>query len=181
MEGMKLARVDIQGIKSTLSKMDWLARYSVDRNWLTGKITLSITEKIGVAKAGAADGSIVYFDQDGQLFKPVSATQLAAMNNLPLVQSQGNSREDLAEVAKLLQQLPTEISGFLSNLSGISVAKSGYISMKTMSGNRSIEIIWGRADSIPQKSKVLMALMDLPENSTATKFDLSLPDSPIVS
>ena len=181
MAGMKLARVDMQGIKSTLSNMDWLGKYAVDRNWFSGKITLVITEKTGIAKAVAADGSIVYFDKDGQLFKPVSATQIAVMNNLPMVESQSNSREDLAEVAKLLQQMPTEISDFLSNLTGISVAKSGYISMKTKSADRSIEIIWGRSDSIAQKSKVLKALLDLPENKAATKFDLSLPDSPIVS
>ena len=179
--GMKLARVDIRGIKSTLSDMDWLANYSVSRNWFSGKISLSVKEKTGIAKAIDAGGSILYFDKDGQIFKPISAIQLGAMNNLPLVQTQSNSKSDLAEVAKLLQLLPTGLADLLANLNGISVAKSGFISMGTKSGGRSIEIIWGRADAIAQKSKVLLALLDLPENKTATKFDLSLPDSPIVS
>ena len=179
--GMKLARVDIRGIKSTLSNMDWLANYSVSRNWFSGKISLLVEEKTGIAKAVAAGGSILYFDKDGQLFKPISANQLGAMNNLPLVQSQSNSKSDLAEVAKLLQQIPSDLTNLLSNLNGISVGKSGFISMSTKSGDRIIEIIWGRADAIAQKSKVLVALLDLPENNAATKFDLSLPDSPIVS
>ena len=179
--GMKLARVDIRGIKSTLSQMDWLANYSVNRNWFTGKLSLSIEEKTGIAKARDSAGSIVYFDKDGQLFKPVSAIQIAAMNNLPLVQSQSNSKSDLAEVAKLLQAIPADLTDLLNNLNGISVGKSGFISMSTKSGARSIEIIWGRADAIAQKSKVLTALLVLPENKAASKFDLSLPDSPIVS
>lgn len=179
--GMKLARVDIRGIKSTLSNMDWLANYSVSRNWFSGKITLAVEEKTGIAKAADTEGSILYFDKEGQLFKPVSAIQLSVMNNLPLVQTQSNSKSDLAEVAKLLQSLPAELADFLSNLNGISVAKSGFINMATKRGERSIEIVWGRADDLAQKSKVLLALLDLPENNAATKFDISLPDAPIVS
>jgi hypothetical protein len=53
--------------------------------------------------------------------------------------------------------------------------------MRTQIAGRDVEIIWGRADSIGQKSKVLLALVDLPENKMANKFDLSIPDSPIVS
>ena len=179
--GMQLARVDIRGIKSTLSNMDWLGNYSVSRNWFSRKISLTVEEKTGIAKAIDTGGSILYFDKEGQLFKPISAIQLGAMNNLPLVQTQSNAKSDLAEVAKLLQLLPADLTDLVSNLNGISVANSGFISMGTKSGGRSIEIIWGRADAIAQKSKVLLALLDLPENKAATKFDLSLPDSPIVS
>jgi hypothetical protein len=47
---------------------------------------------------------------------------------------------------------------------------------------RNVEIIWGQAGcAIGQKSKVLQALVALPENKSANKFDLSIPDSPIVS
>lgn len=179
--GMKLARVDLRGIKSTLAEMDWLANYSVSRNWLTGKISLSIEEKTGIAKAIAPDGSIRYFDQNGQLFKPTSAIQLASATKLPLVESQNKSAENLVQVAKLLKEIPSDLTDLVSRLNGISVGSSGYINMRTQIAGRDVEIIWGRADSIGQKSKVLLALVDLPENKMANKFDLSIPDSPIVS
>lgn len=179
--GMKLARVDLRGIKSTLADMDWLAKYSVSRNWLTGKISLSIEEKTGFAKAIATDGTKLYFDLNGQLFKPVSAVQLASETGLPLVDSQNKSAENLVQVAKLLKEIPPQLTELVSKLNGISVGNSGYINMRTQIAGRNVEIIWGRADAVGQKSKVLLALMDLPENKAASKFDLSIPDAPIVS
>ena len=179
--GMKLARVDLRGIKSSLAKMQWLEKYSVNRNWITGTITLAVEEKIGIAKATAADGSTLYFDLNGHLFKPVSAIQLASAAKLPLVDSQNRSTENLQQVAKLLKEIPAQLTDLLTNLNGISVSPSGFINMRTQIDGRSIEIIWGRADAIGQKSKVLQALEALPENKLAIKFDLSIPDSPIVS
>jgi len=179
--GMKLARVDIRGIKSTVSKMQWLEKYSVGRNWITGTIKVAVEEKIGIAKATATDGSILFFDFNGHLFKPVSAMQIASAAKLPLVDSQNRSTENLQQVAKLLKEMPTELADLLTNLNGISVGTSGFINMRTQIDGRGVEIIWGRADSIGQKSKVLQALVALPENKSASKFDLSIPDSPIVS
>jgi len=179
--GMKLARVDLRGIKSTLADMDWLAKYSVSRNWVTGKITLSIEEKAGIAKAIATDGTKLYFDLNGQLFKPVSAVQVASESKLPLVDSQNKSTENLVQVAKLLKEIPPELTDLVSKLNGISLGNSGFINMSTQIEGRNVEIIWGRADAVGQKSKVLLALMDLPENKAVSKYDLSIPDAPIVS
>jgi cell division septal protein FtsQ len=179
--GMKLARIDLRGIKSTLADMDWLAKYSVSRNWVTGKITLSIEEKTGIAKAIATDGTTLYFDLNGQLFKPVSTVQVASETRLPLVDSQNKSAENLVQVAKLLKEIPPQLTELVSKLNGISVGNSGYINMRTQIAGRNVEIIWGRADAVGQKSKVLLALIDLPENKVASKFDLSIPDAPIVS
>lgn len=179
--GMKLARVDLRGIKSTLADMDWLAKFSVSRNWVTGKISLTIEEKNGIAKAISTDGTKLYFDLNGQLFKPVSAVQVASETRLPLVDSQNKSTENLVQVAKLLKEIPPELSELVSKLNGISVGNSGYINMRTQIEGRNVEIIWGKADAVGQKSKVLLALMDLPENKAASKFDLSIPDAPIVS
>lgn len=178
---MKLARVDLRAIKATLADLDWLASSSVSRNWLTGEISIVIAEKAGIAKAIAADGTKLYFDLNGQLFKPVSAVQLAAESNLPLVDSQNKSTENLIQVAKLLKEMPAELTELVSNLNGISVGKSGFIDMKTQIAGRAVEINWGRADAVGQKAKVLMALIVLPENKMAVKFDLSIPDAPIVS
>lgn len=179
--GMRLARVDVRGIKSTLSNLDWLDSYSVARNWFSGKVELTVIEKTGVAKALSQNGSTLYFDEKGELFKPVSKIQLAQQEKLALVDSEGRASEDLLGVAKLLKALPTELEFLLSNLKGISVGKSGYLNMRTQIDGRDVKINWGKADLIDQKSQVLMALLELPENKAARNFDLSIPDSPIAS
>lgn len=180
-DGMRLARVDLRGIKSTLSELDWLDSYSVERDWLAGRIQIIVVEKLGVAKALTENGSILYFDANGELFKPVSKAQISTYNKLALVTSEGQSSEDLAQVAKLLQGLPKNLEFLLAGLKGISVGKSGYLTLMTKIGGRDVQINWGKADFLDQKSLVLNALLELPENKTATKFDLSIPESPIAS
>ena len=179
--GMRLARVDLRGIKSTLSELDWLDSYSVERNWLAGDVQLAVTEKIGVAKALTQDGSTMYFDENGELFKPVSRIQLSTDNKLALVTSENRSSQELAGVADLLRGLPVNLEFLLNDLKGISVSKSGYLIMMTKIKGRDVQINWGKPDAIVQKSQVLSALLELPENKVASKFDLSIPDSPIAS
>ena len=95
--------------------------------------------------------------------------------------SVGGSSEDLLGVAQLLKAFPEDLAYLLGNLTGISVGKSGYINMRTQIDGRGVQINWGKADLIDKKSRVLIALLDLPENKAARNFDLSIPDSPIVS
>lgn len=179
--GMRLARVDLRGIKSTLSEMDWLDSYSVDRNWLSGEIQLKVVEKVGVAKALSETGATLYFDANGVLFKPISRVQISTSSRLALVSTESRSRADLAGVATLLQGLPKNLEFLLTELKRISVGKSGYLTMITKVDGRDVQINWGKADSLEQKFQVLSALLELPENKAATKFDLSIPDSPIAS
>ena len=179
--GMRLARVDLRGIKSTLSEMDWLDSYSVDRNWLSGQIQLKVVEKVGVAKALSETGATLYFDADGVLFKPISRVQISTSSQLALVSTESRSRADLAGVATLMQGLPKNLEFLLTELKSISVGKSGYLTMITKVEGRDVQINWGKADSLEQKFQVLSALLELPENKAATKFDLSIPDSPIAS
>lgn len=179
--GMRLARVDLRGIKSTLSNLDWLQDYAVDRNWISGKIEITVSERIGVAKTQGENGATLYFDEKGELFRPISKMQLAKAPKLALVDSVGGSSEDLLGVAQLLKAFPEDLAYLLGNLTGISVGKSGYINMRTQIYGRGVQINWGKADLIDKKSRVLIALLDLPENKAARNFDLSIPDSPIVS
>lgn len=179
--GMRLARVDLRGIKSTLSEMDWLDSYSVDRNWLSGEIQLKVVEKVGVAKALSETGATLYFDANGVLFKPISRVQISTSSQLALVSTESRSRADLVGVATLMQGLPKNLEFLLTELKSISVGKSGYLTMITKVEGRDVQINWGKADSLEQKFQVLSALLELPENKAATKFDLSIPDSPIAS
>jgi cell division septal protein FtsQ len=179
--GMKLARVDVRGINRSLSEMKWLDTYSIKRSWISRDISIAVIEKTAVAKAKGANSQLLYFDKNGEIFKPISAKQIALQSTLPLVISDKNEEADLAEVALLLAMLPDGFNELLAGLDGISIGKSGFIVMKSAINGKSVRINWGRADHVAQKIKVLQALVKLPENKAASNFDLSLPTSPIVS
>ena len=178
---MKLARVDLRAIERVCSDLEWLASANVKRNWLNRSISIEVVEKIAVAKAISSSNEIVNFDNQGKIFAPTSAIQLAQSLKLPLVTSKSNDQNQLSAAAKFLQDLPDESLPLIDDLIGISIADSGFIIMQTKVANREVVVNWGEPAEIPQKSRVLQALIDLPENKKAKRFDLSLPDSPVVS
>jgi cell division septal protein FtsQ len=178
---MKLARVDLRAIERVSGNLEWLASADVKRSWLDRSISIEVVEKIAVAKAINSSNEIVNFDNQGKLFAPTSAIQLAQSLKLPLVTSKSNDQNQLSAAAKFLQDLPDESLPLINDLIGISIADSGFIIMQTKVANREVVINWGAPSEIPQKSRVLQALIDLPENKKAKRFDLSLPDSPVAS
>jgi cell division septal protein FtsQ len=178
---MKLARVDLRAIERVSGNLEWLASADVKRSWLNRSISIEVVEKIAVAKAINSSSEIVNFDNQGKIFAPTSAIQLTQSLKLPLVTSKSNDQNQLSAAAKFLQDLPDESLPLIDNLIGISIADSGFIIMQTKVANREVVINWGPPSEIPQKSRVLQALIDLPENKKAKRFDLSLPDSPVVS
>lgn len=178
---MKLARADVRAIERVIGDLEWLATVDVKRNWLNRSITVEVSEKIAVAKGVDAAFKVINFDSQGELFAPTSPEQLMQSTKLPLVISMTNDQDQLSAVAKFLQLLPEESKPLIDELIGISIGDLGFISMRTKVANREVIINWGTPSEIPQKSKVLQALLDLPENKKAKKFDLSLPDSPVAS
>ena len=178
---MKLARVDLRAIERVCGDLEWLASADVKRSWLNRSISIEVVEKIAVAKAINSGNEIVNFDNQGKHFAPTSAIQLAQSLKLPLVTSKSNDQNQLLTAAKFLQDLPDESLPLIDDLIGISIADSGFIIMQTKIANRDVVINWGEPFEIPQKSRVLQGLIDLPENKKAKRFDLSLPDSPVAS
>ena len=100
---------------------------------------------------------------------------------MPSVTSQSPSNGDLTSIAALLEQIPADLRYLLSDLESISITKSSFILMDTRHNSSTLRINWGGATDIGQKSKVLAALLKLPENKGIKQVDLSQPDSPIVS
>jgi hypothetical protein len=178
---MKLARVDLRAIERVSGNLEWLASADAKRSWLDRSISIEVVEKIAVAKAINSSNQIVNFDNQGKIFTPTSVIQLAQSLRLPLVTSKSNDQNQLLTAAKFLQDLPDESLPLIDDLIGISIADSGFIIMQTKIANREVVINWGEPAEIPQKSRVLQALIDLPENKKAKRFDLSLPDSPVAS
>jgi cell division septal protein FtsQ len=179
--GSKLARVDTRAIKNTIAQLDWISQANISRNWFSKKISIEVVERIAVAKAINSQGSMINFDSTGTVFSPTSSTQLSMQNSLPQVSLQGGDKEELASVALLLEEIPSELSYLVTNLESISVSTSGYIQMKTRINKTGVQINWGRAEEVKQKCSVLVALLDLPENQGLKQVDLSQPNAPIVS
>ena len=179
--GDQLARVDVRSIKRTINKLDWISDSDVSRNWFDKKLSIVVQERVAIAKTISAQNLSLNFDSKGFIFTPTSPKQLVAQSALPSVTSQSPSNGDLTSIAALLEQIPADLRYLLSDLESISITKSSFILMDTRHNSSTLRINWGGATDIGQKSKVLAALLKLPENKGIKQVDLSQPDSPIVS
>jgi cell division septal protein FtsQ len=179
--GDQLARVDVRSIKKTLGQLDWISNSDVSRNWFDKKLSIVVQERVAIAKTISAQNLSLNFDSKGFIFTPTSQKQLVAQSALPSVTSQSPSNGDLTSIAALLEQIPADLRYLLSDLESISITKSSFILMDTRHNSSTLRINWGGATDIGQKSKVLAALLKLPENKGIKQVDLSQPDSPIVS
>lgn len=177
----QLARVDTRSIKRTLDQLDWILNSEVSRNWLRKEISILVEERVAIAKLVNTPNVLINFDSDGSTFVPTSPAQLEKQMELPLVLIQEGSEQDLLSVANLLKNFPEDLRYLLEELGSISVSKSGQIFMDTRFKQSALRINWGESSEIAQKSKVLSALLLLPEKKAFKQIDLSQPDSPIVS
>jgi cell division protein FtsQ len=179
--GSKLARIETRAIKRSIGMLEWIDEVNVSRDWFDKSINVSVREKKAVAKAITTKNGLINFDVSGEIFKPISASQQSIQERLPLVITEGNDSAQLASVASLLAQMPTQMSDLILNLKSISVANSGYIQMETKVNESPLRIDWGLVSDIDLKIEVLNALLKLPENKRIKRVDLSQPELPIVS
>lgn len=179
--GSKLARIETRAIKRSIGMLEWIDEVNVSRDWFDKSINVSVREKKAVAKAITSKNGLINFDVSGEIFKPVSASQQSIQERLPLVITEGNDSAQLASVASLLAQMPTQMADLILNLKSISVANSGYIQMETKVNELPLRIDWGHVSDIDLKIEVLNALLKLPENKRIKRIDLSQPELPIVS
>ena len=179
--GSKLARIETRAIKRSIGMLEWIDEVNVSRDWFDKSINISVREKKAVAKAITTKNGLINFDASGEIFKPISASQQSIQERLPLVITEGNDSAQLASVASLLAQMPTQMADLILNLKSISVANSGYIQMETKVNELPLRIDWGLVSDIDLKIEVLNALLKLPENKRIKRVDLSQPELPIVS
>jgi cell division protein FtsQ len=179
--GSKLARIETRAIKRSIGMLEWIDEVNVSRDWFGKSINVSVREKKAVAKAITTKNGLINFDVSGEIFKPISASQQSIQERLPLVITEGNDSAQLASVASLLAQMPTQMADLILNLKSISVANSGYIQMETKVNELPLRIDWGLVSDIDLKIEVLNALLKLPENKRIKRIDLSQPELPIVS
>ena len=164
--GEKLARVEPRAVAAIYENYDFIRDAKVSRNWLTGKVTITITARTPIA---------IYnnqaIDELGKAFVikgPVPAS-------LPTIQA---ATADAAIAAvDFYSALPQEIK---SGMTVLKVRSTGAYVLEVNVGDRIIEVRWGVPTDNALKAKVYKALLAESENAKIKRMDLSAPHAPIV-
>ena len=164
--GEKLARVEPRAVASTYENFAFVQDAQVSRNWISGKVTISITTRTPVAifNNQAIDDSGKAFVVKGDL--PAALPQIQASNV-----------EIAVTAVEFMTSLPDEIR---SNLKILKVRSTGAYVMDVDVEGRKVEVRWGFATDNELKAKVYKALLAQPENAKLKRMDLSAPHAPIV-
>ena len=164
--GEKLARVEPRAVAATYEKFAFVKDAQVSRNWISGKVTISITSRTPVAIFNNQA-----IDDSGKAF--VVKGQLPA--DLPQIQA---GTVDIAVTAVgFMTSLPDEIR---SKLKVLKVRSTGAYVLDVDVQGRKVEVRWGFATDNELKAKVYKALLEQPENAKLKRMDLSAPHAPIV-
>ena len=164
--GEKLARVEPRAVAATYEKFAFVRDAQVSRNWISGKVTISITTRTPIAIF-----SNQAIDESGKAF--VVKGNLPA--SLPTIQAA--DVESAVTAVKFLLTLPTEIK---SGLKILKVRSTGAYVLEVDVEGRNVEVRWGLATDNELKAKVYKALLAQPENAKLKRMDLSAPHAPIV-
>lgn len=164
--GEKLARVEPRAVAATYEKFAFVQDAQVSRNWISGKVTISITSRTPVAIFNNQA-----IDDSGKAF--------VVKGNLPaaLPQIQASNVEIAVTAVEFMTSLPDEIR---SGLKILKVRSTGAYVMDVDVEGRKVEVRWGFATDNELKAKVYKALLAQPENAKLKRMDLSAPHAPIV-
>ena len=169
--GEKLARLDPRSISARLAANSWIQSSQVSRNWLNGKVKISVTSRVPVALYTEPGQPQVALDASGKTF------------NLPADLPDGLPKVTATSVAsglaaiKVFTELPTEFSAGIDRLSA---ARPSNLLIYGVFSGREMRIIWGDGLDTDLKIKVITALLDQPENKSIRMIDVTAPHAPIV-
>jgi len=173
---MPMARVDVKALSASMNRELWLKEIHISRNWLSGRVTINVSERHPVAQFTRTTGAVNYFDSTGFAF--ASPQGYGSLPSVNLV-SAGSGSDSVAlrsAAASFIAAMPTDL---ITAMQSLTVSGVDSISMVSDETGAPISIAWGNATDIPLKVKVLRALLLRPENQKAHSFDLSQPTAPI--
>ena len=169
--GAKLARIDPRSISARLATNNWIQTSQVSRNWLNGKVEITVIPRTPVALYTEPSQPQVALDASGKTF------------NLPADLPDGLPKVTATSVAsglaaiKVFTELPTEFS---ANIDRLSAARPSNLLIYGVFSGRDLRIIWGDGSDTDLKIKVITALLDQPENKSIRMIDVTAPHAPIV-
>ena len=164
--GEKLARVEPRTVAAEFEKNLWVKKADVSRNWISGKVTITLSKRIPIA---LYNNHVI--DADGVSFP----TPTDAVTGLPRILAP--TTESAVEAAAFFMGLPAEIA---EKVVVVKVRSGQAYVVEIVDGRKSIELLWGQEGESALKVKVYKALIAQPENSKIFRIDLTAPHAPIV-
>lgn len=164
--GERLARVEPRSIVADLERVKWIRSAEVSRNWINGKVTITIVERTPIAIFNEQ-----VIDEEGVSFPILNQS----IQGLPHIQA--TNIDAAIKAANFYNSLPRDFADAITRLK---VQSGDSYSFDMKQGKKSIEILWGRDEENTLKVKVYSALITRPENSEIRRIDLSAPHAPIV-
>ena len=169
--GEKLARIDPRSISARLAANNWIQSSKVSRNWLNGKVAISVTSRVPVALYTEPGQPQVTLDASGKIF----TLPADLPDGLPKVSA--TSVDSGLAAIKVFTELPTEFSAGIDRLSA---ARPSNLLIYGVFSGRDMRIIWGDGLDTDLKVKVITALLEQPENKSIRMIDVTAPHAPIV-
>jgi cell division protein FtsQ len=164
-DGVPLARADLDGIRARVENLAAVKSVDVSRAW-PHHVRIEVTERQAVAVIDEGD-RLRGMDADGVVFR----TYATRPQNLPLIRTAPDTRADaMAEAAEVIAVLPEQVS---RRVAFVDVKTRDEISLTLRDGKK---VLWGSADQAYDKSRVLGAL--LATSKDATSYDVSVPGQP---
>ena len=164
--GEKLSRIEPRSIERSLEELSWIKQASIERDWIKGKVTIAVTPRVavGMYKGKAIDSSGTLFVIPGKV--PAGLPQVSA----------ASPKLGLEAIA-LFTNLPSQIQ---QSIISVTASNSNSISSWQAFNGRKLKVTWGSVRDLDLKVTVLQALLELPENQSIKRVDLSAPHAPIV-
>jgi len=169
--GEKLARVDPRALSNRLNSFDWIESSEVSRNWINGKVVISISTRTPIALYSEPGKPQVVLDASGKTF----ATPVDIEIGLPKVGAKSVAG-GLAAI-KVFTALPKNFSKNIDRMSAI--RNDNFLIYGRFEG-QDLRIIWGDGDDTDLKVEVIQALLKREENKNLRMIDVSAPHAPIV-
>ena len=170
-KGDKLARLDPRALSNRLRSFDWIDNSQVSRNWISGKISISIQTRTPIALYSEPGKPQVALDASGKTF----ATPSDIAQGLPKVSA--TSVEGGLAAIKLFTELPKSFSEKIDRMSAARI--DNFLIYGEFSG-QNLRIIWGDRADTDLKVEVISALLQREENKNLRMIDVSAPHAPIV-
>ncbi len=163
-------RVDTKAMANQLVEHPWVRSVEVHWGW-PNKLLVEVVERRPLAMVPINE-SWFLLDEDGLLMPPPLGIHL---HSLPLVtQINPESREELAQTARLLVSIPLELIEFISEWNGVE---------RILITRQGTHILLGESRELEAKFKLLQLILDdlASQGLVARRIDLRVVQSPVVT
>ena len=184
--GQPLARVDRKAIANRLREMLWVENVRLDRNLISGELSISIIARNPIGRLIPKDStnvvSVGFLDRELEYFylpletvnRALAAGEWEKLPELSFRNEGLAVRQDVATLLEVLAERSIQVVR-------VEAKDELSISTKVIFNQRKLDIYWGSVKELELKIEIMERLLALKANKSITKINLSNPISPIVS